>query len=60
MDFAREKTYAFEDGMEKARIEDIKNFFMNGASVELIAKSTGMTIEQIEEITRDVAVVSEA
>ncbi|MBQ9206027.1 MAG: Rpn family recombination-promoting nuclease/putative transposase [Treponema sp.] len=60
MDFAREKTYAFEDGMEKARIEDIKNFFMNGASVELIAKSTGMTIEQIEEITKDVAVVSEA
>ena len=54
MDFAREKTYAFEDGMETARLEDIKNFFMNGASVELIAKSMKMSVEEILEITKDV------
>lgn len=39
-----------EDGARKKAVEAARSFYANGASVELIAKSLGMTIEQVEEI----------
>ena len=34
-------------------IEDAKSFYANGVSVELIAKSLQMTVEQVENIVKD-------
>ena len=44
-------------GEEKKAIEDAINFFANGASVELIAKSLKMSEEQVREIVKDVVVI---
>ncbi|MBO4704642.1 MAG: hypothetical protein J5647_02780 [Spirochaetaceae bacterium] len=38
------------EGKEEKAIEDARSFYANGASIELIAKSLGMTIEQVKAI----------
>ncbi len=58
MEWERQKTYLFnkgkEEGSQQKAVEAARSFYANGASIELIAKSLGMTIEQVEEIVRDV------
>ena len=54
MDIAVKQEEAFEDGVQHKAIEDAKSFYENGASIELIAKSLKMTIEQVQEIVKDV------
>lgn len=56
MDLEREKSFAYEFGRKDKGIEDVRNFYANGASVELIAKSMNMTVEQVTEIVKDVVV----
>ena len=53
MDIAVKQEEAYEDGMRQKAIEDARSFFINGVSVELIAKSIGMTKEEVLEITKD-------
>ena len=43
-----------QQGEEKKSIEDARNFYVNGVSIELIAKSLKMTEEQVKEIVKDV------
>ena len=54
MEWEREKTYIREDAIEEGRqekaIEAARSFYANGVSVELIAKSLDMTVEQVKEI----------
>ena len=54
MEWEREKTYIREDAIEEGRqekaIEAARSFYANGVSVELIAKSLNMTVEQVKEI----------
>ena len=57
MEWERQRTYDFEAGKEAKAIEDAKSFYANGASIELIAKSLNMTIEQVKEIVCDEKVV---
>lgn len=45
-------------GEQRKAIEDVKSFYANGASVELIAKSMNMTIEQVQDIVKDVVVLA--
>ena len=54
MEWEREMAIKFRQGEEKARREDARNFYANGASIELIAKSLKMTEEQVKEIVKDV------
>ena len=56
MDIAVKKEEAFQDGKEAQIIDDVKNFYANGASIELISKSLKMTPEQVKEIVKDVVV----
>lgn len=58
MEWERQRTYDYESGKEagiaegvqqKAK-EDARNFYANGASIELIAKSLHMTEGQVREI----------
>lgn len=64
MEWERQKAYEFERGKEEgiqegthtAKIEDARSFYANGVSIELIAKSLGMTIEQVKEIVSDISV----
>ena len=56
MDIAVKQEEAFEDGVQHKAIEDAKSFYENGASIELIAKSLKMTIEQVQEIVKDITV----
>ena len=35
-------------------VEDARNLFANGVSIELIAKSLNMTESEIRELTRDI------
>lgn len=44
-------------GMQKKAIEVAKNLYSNGVSLELIAKSLNMTIEEVKEIIYEVQVV---
>ena len=57
MTWERQRAYDYDDGMaagmQKKAVEDAKSFYANGVSVELIAKSLGMTCEQVEDIVRD-------
>ena len=54
MEWERQRTYDFDAGKEAGKyekaIEAAKNLYTNGVSIELIAKSLNMTIEQIKEI----------
>ena len=62
MDLEREKARKFREGKaegllegaQQKTIEAAKNFYANGASIELIAKSLEMTEEQVQEIVKDV------
>ena len=42
-----------KEGEQQKAIEDARSFYANGASIELIAKSLNMTIEQVKEIVKD-------
>ncbi len=37
-------------GAQEKAVENARSFYANGASLELIAKSLNMTIEQVKEI----------
>jgi hypothetical protein len=43
-------------GEQRKSIEVVKSFYANGVSLELIAKSMNMTIEQVQNIVKDVVV----
>lgn len=51
-DIAVKKEEAFQDGMEAKAIEDARSFYENGVSIELIAKSLHMSVDQVKEIIR--------
>ena len=57
MTWERQRAYDYDDGKEAGKqekaVEDAKSFYANGASVELIAKSLKMTVEQVENIVMD-------
>ncbi len=61
MDWEIEKAYSFDagkvEGKQEKAVEDARSFYSNGVSVELIAKSLHMTIEQVKEIVQDVVPV---
>ena len=42
-----------QQGARQKALEVAKSLYSNGASVELIAKSLGMTVEQVEEIIEE-------
>ena len=46
-----------KEGKQEKSIEDARSFYANGASIELIAKSLNMSIEDVKEIVSDVTVV---
>ncbi len=52
-EFRRGKEEGIQEGTHTAKIEDARSFYANGVSVELIAKSMGMTIEQVKEIVAE-------
>ena len=54
--FDQGKKEGFAEGIQQKAIESAKSFYANGASIELIAKSLNMTIEQVKEIVSDVTV----
>lgn len=53
MNWERQRTYDIERGKEEKAIEAAKSFYQNGVSIEVIAKSMKMTIEQVEEIVKE-------
>ena len=61
MTWERQRAYDYDDGKEagiiqgrqEKAVEAAKSFYANGVSVELIAKSLQMTVEQVENIVKD-------
>ena len=47
-----------EDGRKEKAVEAARNLYANGVSLEIIAKSLGMTKEEVKEIVKDVAVTA--
>ena len=43
----------YNQGREENRKEIVKSFYQNGASLELISKSTGLSIEDINKIIKE-------
>ena len=58
MEWEREMAIRFREGERQARIEDARNLFANGVSIEIIAKSLNMTVEEVTEITKSVVPVN--
>ena len=56
MDFEHYMSLSFkqgkEEGAQEKAIEAARSFYANGASIELIANSLNMTIEQVQEIVK--------
>ena len=52
-DIAVKQEEAREEAKLQQSIEDAINFYANGASIELIAKSLHMTEEQVLEIVKE-------
>lgn len=52
---AREEGIAIgmQQGARQKNLEVAKSLYSNGVSVELIAKSLGMTVEQVQEIIEE-------
>ncbi|MCR4713635.1 MAG: hypothetical protein K5751_04570 [Treponemataceae bacterium] len=44
------------EGREQKAVEDARSFYANGVSIELIAKSLGMTLDQVKEIVCGISV----
>ena len=42
-----------EQGAQQKAIDDAKSFYANGVSIEVIAKSLNMTIEEVQQIVKD-------
>ena len=57
-DIAVKKEEAFAEGKQQKAIEDAKSFYANGASIELIANSLNMTIDEVKEIVQDTVPVN--
>ena len=57
-----EKEDAYEEGFSQGisqgarnnAVENARNLFLNGVSVELISKSLKMSEEEVRELTRDI------
>ena len=54
MEWEREMAIRFHEGERQARIEDARNLFANGVSIDIIAKSLNITVEEVTEITKTV------
>ncbi len=57
MEWERQKAYEYKRGkaageLQKA-VEAAQNLYTNGVSVDIIAKSLGMTFEQVEDIVKE-------
>ncbi len=56
MTWERQRAYDYDDGkaagMQQKAVEAARNLYANGVSVEIIAKSLGMTSEQVEDIVK--------
>ena len=48
-----DKKHYIEIGREERTNEMIINFYKNGVSLELISKSSGLSIQEIEKILKD-------
>ena len=57
MEWERQRAYDLEEGYEKGvahqTIKSARSFYANGVSIELIAKSLNMTVEQVKEIVSE-------
>ena len=45
------------EALKQQTIDTIKNFFTNGVTIEIIAKSLHMTVEQVQEIVQETSTV---
>ena len=53
MTWERQRAYDFDDGKKAKAVEAAISFYKNGVSVDIIAKSLDMTVEQVENIIKD-------
>ncbi len=45
------------EALKQQTINTVKNFFANGVTIEIIAKSLHMTVEQVQEIVQETSTV---
>lgn len=57
-DYNSDMEAATEEGAKKNAVENARNLYANGVSLEIIAKSLRMTQEEVEEIVKDIAVTA--
>jgi predicted transposase/invertase (TIGR01784 family) len=55
MDLEREKTYAFDRGMEQKAVETARNFLNEGIAPEVISRCVGLPLEQVLELQKELA-----
>ena len=46
----------YEDGIIKGKLEDAENFLKEGILPETIAKCTGLSLEQVQELQKKITV----
>ncbi|MBQ4013673.1 MAG: Rpn family recombination-promoting nuclease/putative transposase [Treponema sp.] len=57
-DYNSDMEAATEEGAKKNAVENARNLYANGVSLEIIAKSLRMTQEEVEEIVKDIAITA--
>ena len=46
----------YEDGILKGKLEDTENFLKEGIKIETIARCTGLSLEQVQELQKKIMV----
>ena len=44
----------YDDGAKEKGIEIAKNFLKNGISIDLVSESTGLSVEELKELEKEV------
>ena len=47
------KNNGVEEGSEQTQRDNIVNFYKNNVSIDIISKSTGLTIDEVEKIIKE-------
>ena len=46
----------YEDGVEDAKLEDAENFLKEGDSPEKVARCTGLSLDQVQELQKKIMI----
>ncbi|MBO4704484.1 MAG: hypothetical protein J5647_01970 [Spirochaetaceae bacterium] len=56
MEWERQKAYEYRKGMQEAKLEAARNFLAEGIVPEIIARCTGLPLEEVQKLAKETCV----